>query len=467
MDRNLQNSRPFNMHCVCTHSGATNLIDQVAETCFPEDKSKVLKKTLSVLLLDLYSTWAEDPSSCLAVYMSQRFYKAKSRYNSPGISHKIIDVIRELAVSGLIGLVKGQQSTIPNLPGRLTRIWAEQRLIDLFNTATFSLSDIGQHSDKETIVLRDEDKNDIEYEDTDETRRMRGVLRAYDELLDRTFIDIPELKFPLLDSGDGSFVRVSQQNKWVSRIFSRSSFDMGGRYYNAWWHLVPSSWREKITINDSPTVEDDYSGMLIALLYADKNKEMEGDAYSLGLPEDHPFDRDILKKIILVAINNEDQPSAVNAASYNVRQEWGDVVFINEQVNDVIEIFKDKHPLIADQIASDAGIRLMKKDSDIAEIIISQFTDENIPILTIHDSFIVPWGQEEKLRERMHTAFETVTGVNINKITRDGIDVSTFDRERYRSPSHRAEVLNQLNPVRTNEYKRRMKRFQASKPNSN
>ena len=79
-------------------------------------------------------------------------------------------------------------------------------------------------------------------------------------------------------------MRVSQQNKWVSRIFSRSSFDMGGRYYNAWWHLVPSSWREKITINDSPTVEDDYSGMLIALLYADKNKEMEGDAYSLGLP---------------------------------------------------------------------------------------------------------------------------------------------------------------------------------------
>ena len=84
----------------------------------------------------------------------------------------------------------------------------------------------------------------------------------------------------------------------------------------------------------------------------------------------------ILKKIVLVAINSEDQPSAVNAASYNVRQEWEDVVFTNEQVNEVIEIFKDRHPLIADQIASDAGIRLMKRDSDIAEIIISQFTEE-------------------------------------------------------------------------------------------
>ena len=95
MDRNLQNSRPFNIHCICSHSGATNFIDQVAEKYFPKDKSKVLKKTLSILLLDLYSTWAEDPSSCLALYMSQRFYKAKSRYNSLGISHKIIDVIVE------------------------------------------------------------------------------------------------------------------------------------------------------------------------------------------------------------------------------------------------------------------------------------------------------------------------------------------------------------------------------------
>ena len=174
-----------------------------------------------------------------------------------------------------------------------------------------------------------------------------------------------------------------------------------------------------------------------------------------------------MKKIVLVAINSEDQPSAVNAASYNIRLEWGDVVFTNEQVNEVIEIFKDKHPLIADQIASDAGIRLMKKDADIAEIIISQFTDENIPILTIHDSFIVPWGQEEKLRERMHSAFETVTGVNINKITRDGIDMATFDRERYRSPSHRAVVLNQVNPFRMDQYKERLNLFQASKPNSN
>ncbi|HIF61196.1 MAG TPA: hypothetical protein EYQ26_17205 [Rhodospirillales bacterium] len=462
MERDLQNSRPFNMHLVCTHTGAADLMDQIIQQYFPDDKSKTLNKNLGVLLLDLYATWYEDPDSCLAVYMSQRFYKAKSRYNALSISHQIIDVIRVLNDAGLIGLFKGQQSTIKGKPGRLTRIWADPPLIKLFEDVSFSMKDIHQIENKETIILRDEEKNDMEYEDTPDTRRMRAVVEAYNNLLDRTFIDIPELKTAVLEATDGSSVRVSQQNKSVSRIFSRSSFDLGGRYYNAWWHLISSFWREKILINDSPTVEDDYSGMLIAQLYAAQNKQMEGDAYSLGLEEEHPFDRTILKKIILLAINSENLTSAVKDASYHIRKEWKDVVFTNKQVKEVIEFFKARHPLIADQIASDAGIRLMRQDSDIAEIIISQFTEEDIPVLTIHDSFIVPWGQEDKLRERMYAAFEKVTGAKITKITRDGIDMTTFDRERYRSPSHRADVINQLNPFRTDGYKERMRKFEKS-----
>ena len=79
MGRDLQNSRPFNMHLVCTHAGAADLLDKIIQQYFPDDKSKTLNKNLGVLLLDLYATWYEDPDSCLAVYMSPRFYKAKSR----------------------------------------------------------------------------------------------------------------------------------------------------------------------------------------------------------------------------------------------------------------------------------------------------------------------------------------------------------------------------------------------------
>ena len=463
MERDLQNSRPFNMHLVCTHAGAADLLDKIIQQYFPDDKSKTLNKNLGVLLLDLYATWYEDPDSCLAVYMSPRFYKAKSRYNALSISHQIIKVIRTLNGAGLIGLFKGQQSTIKGKPGRLTRIWADPPLIQLFEDVSFSMKDIHQTEEKETIILRDKEKNDIEYEDTPEIDRMRAVLEAYNNLLDRTFIDIPELKTAVLEATDGSSVRVSQQNKSVSRIFSRSSFDLGGRYYNAWWHLIPSYWREKILINGSATVEDDYSGMLIAQLYAAQSEQMAGDAYSLGLPEDHPFDRTILKKIILLAINSENLTSAVNDASYHIRKEWKEVVFTNKQVKEVIQLFKARHPLIADQIASDAGIRLMRQDSDIAEIIISQFTEEDIPVLTIHDSFIIQWDQAEKLRERMFAAFEKVTGAKINEITRDGIDMETFDRERYRSPSHRADVISQLNPFKTDEYKERMRKFNERK----
>ena len=60
-------------------------------------------------------------------------------------------------------------------------------------------------------------------------------------------------------------------------------------------------------------------------------------------------------------------------------------------------------------------------------------------------------------------AFEKVTGTKINEITRDGIDMETFDRERYQSPSHRADVISQLNPFKTDEYKERMRKFNERK----
>ena len=40
--------------------------------------------------------------------------------------------------------------------------------------------------------------------------------------------------------------------------------------------------------------------------------------------------------------------------------------------------------------------------------------------------------------------------------------MTTFDRERSRSPSHRADVVNQLNPFRTDGYKERMRKFEKS-----
>ena len=52
---------------------------------------------------------------------------------------------------------------------------------------------IGHHEGKETIILRDSDKNEIEYDDNTNTRRMKKQLIAYNKLLEKSFIDIQNM----------------------------------------------------------------------------------------------------------------------------------------------------------------------------------------------------------------------------------------------------------------------------------
>jgi hypothetical protein len=74
---------------------------------------------------------------------------------------------------------------------------------------------------------------------------------------------------------------------------------------------------------------------------------------------------------------------------------------------------KRKHEPIAHKLASGAGIELMYVDSQITERVIERFTRHyQCPILTIHDSYIVPFGYDRILHREMQAAFELVTGVS-------------------------------------------------------
>ena len=51
----------------------------------------------------------------------------------------------------------------------------------------------------------------------------------------------------------------------------------------------------------------------------------------------------------------------------------------------------------------------MNLDSRICEYVIEKFVERDTPILTVHDSFIVPFGSEGELDRVMKEAFEHVT----------------------------------------------------------
>ena len=73
---------------------------------------------------------------------------------------------------------------------------------------------------------------------------MRKIVKAYNDLLRRTFIDIPTLEegFIELDDvakGKSKRLFINQRDKFTRRIFNRGSFEKGGRFFGGWWQRCP------------------------------------------------------------------------------------------------------------------------------------------------------------------------------------------------------------------------------------
>ena len=439
-----------------------SMVDQVKAVLYPNSKSKPLARALPLLLSELYLAWLEDPDSCIGLYMSKRFYSL-DRYNSLNISHFLIDLVKEMAKEGLIGVHRGQKSIIDALPGRTTRIWAKKNLISLFTSNSISADNFGLDQNYETVILRNTDKTPIEYEDTPETERMRSVLRDYNRLLNQSFIDIPELDEPAIKLANGEKLRISPHQKTVHRIFSNGSWEEHGRFYGAWWHSLPSKWRQRIHINDALTVEYDFSSMLPTLMYAEKGQQLKKDAYSFSLPEGNPFGRSELKLIVLIAINAATEQKAIYAIRDKLQEETN-LSFTNEHIRQSIEVFRKEHPVIADQICSGVGLKLMKTDSDIAEKVIEKFTSQDTPVLSIHDSFIVPWDKDKELITKMEQSFKEVTGALPFNIASESIEWRKNFEQGLSSPTaidphQRHSLLNAGRGIETEGYKNRREKF--------
>jgi hypothetical protein len=186
----------------------------------------------------------------------------------------------------------------------------------------------------------------------------------------------------------------------LHRVFHRGDFANGGRFYGGHWQNIPAeSGRDQITINGQPTTEVDYRGLHIRLLYQEVGKLMPTDPYDVdGWP------REQVKLALLIAINARSHVSAVRALADALR---GDVTVSDPfaTADQLIKAAKIRHPDIAWALASDAGVRLMRKDSELAErIMLETVRAIGIVPLAVHDSFIVPTANVDTLNETMEEA---------------------------------------------------------------
>lgn len=130
--------------------------------------------------------------------------------------------------------------------------------------------------------------------------------------------------------------------------------------------------------------------------------------------------RNLAKAALLISINAIDRTGAVSAVSNKLFQDTkkkdADKKFIGiikpTKVLDVCEAIRKHNYLIEDYFYTDAGMRLMNIDSNIAARVVSDMIQEGESLLIYHDSFICRESAEDKLLAIMKNAWKEEVGDN-------------------------------------------------------
>lgn len=183
----------------------------------------------------------------------------------------------------------------------------------------------------------------------------------------------------------------------MTRIFSRASFELGGRLYSELQNLTRQE-RPYLYFGGEPTIEIDYGSLHPHLLY-----HSEG----LEFPDEDPYDiegfgRDEVKKAFNMFLNRVARPSEKSAASSIVYFLGYDIEKARLLEDKIMEL----HSPIKNHFNCSEGLRLQRLDSDIAMKIIDDFINiERRPIIGVHDSFIVSVRDTETLKLLMNDCY--------------------------------------------------------------
>ena len=380
--------------------------------------SKLIRDTVGLRLGRSRSQWAS-------------IHKGKAHYKkSPYISKFTYDIHIGRAYDGMIklgylNLVKAGASS--GAVGRyLTRYEATDKLINLIGiqdlttlSALLPSQDIKEliQVQEKRVIGKDEKGYDVkrnfllEYDDNDVSKVMRSNTTKINNVLDRHWYDLEiaddewrillELKLDEDGTNADHDPSINLANRSLYRIFNDIEFKTGGRFYGAWWQNVPSKYRSRIVIDGKRTKEYDFSGLHPNILYAMNHLTFPDDPYDnlvKGVP------RKACKVAFNVMLNSSKELKTfpdLNLSQYGVKWAVLSAAII------------ERHKQIAHHFYTGIGKELQKIDSDIAEDIMLHFAKMRVPVLPIHDSFVMHHGYEKELQDAMGKAFRDRFGQEI------------------------------------------------------
>jgi hypothetical protein len=407
-------------------------------------------RSLETLICNLTTTRAKDRLRYLSLSLSPNSYGKNGEF-AP-LTSSLKDIVKELEKRGYLFLHKGFQNEFIS---RLSRSKGRDKFYQLLETQTTTGNFPSHNRPDELIRLRKtipkrknkkkkkidiprhEWKRDISKEQYKELEQAGELCQSFNDQ-----ISYSEIYYTDTDSEIKTLYPI------LYRVFS-GDFIHGGRYFcGVGGHQnLPKDERATIIIDNEPTVELDYGGLHLRMLYHLNGKEfpfnqdpyvtvLEAIDYPVELGDDgKPTDpeirllRDDMKEMLLAIINDKcNHKQAIARAerrlfrSYQTKTEEEAIERLKAEcrarkqrwnrlgitVEEILQGFYKAHEPIKDKFFSGCGLKLQYLDSELATIVLFCLKLFRSPCLPVHDSFIVPKSKKELLSCVMELAYNAI-----------------------------------------------------------
>ncbi|WP_238368797.1 hypothetical protein [Mesobacterium pallidum] len=382
--------------------------------------------SVRAIVLDLFRAHDSDPSLevGIATGTTELQQLSRSRYGAAFVSARTFrDAMVALQEGGFVEISTPHWHDPAGQDGRVAAYMLSGRLVSELSDVGASPVDLRRSRSPEGIRLKDSNKHLVEYADSAFANEARERLHTINDMLEGHWADLAlsderlahELKAMEGTRDDEASQSFDFAARTVHRVFNNEDWEQGGRFYGAWWISCPSRLRPYILIDGKRTVEVDYSGLHAAMLYAKEGQPIPDDPYARCLTRHgDKAERGLVKRTFNALLNADSVGSIREIDEYSSEitgRTWGDFK----------RFIIDSFPEFETYFGSGVGLRLQRKDSDLAEAVMLKFATMGYACLPVHDSFIVHHGLQDELNDFMRRTFEERFGAKVKVAADAGV----------------------------------------------
>ena len=406
----------FDEYRIAATPSARKLVEDVIQYCLNVEKQRKLRKLARCAAdLKIFRGIVEALVSDLAYQMlmgheTLRITRSKtklaraSRYDSDLLSKQlpyILDLLKDQM--GFIKMELGYRTPFGSVQ---TEIAPAPWLVSRIQSHGLSIYDFDRREGEELVLLKGLKVSNAhadlaQYEDDVFTLRARAEVQSINR-----YLRSADITYDLDMSSTGQIV--DERNCWLRRIFTRNSFESGGRLFGGFWQSLGMDDRlENIQINSEPIVSLDYKSMLAHLAYAQvKVTPPAADAYVTTFlnpqGKEVTINRGTVKKLFAASLFAERKlgqwPDRMLAVSGGLA------------VSTVLAGIWQAHPALEALSGRGIGHQLQYSESVILIDVLLRLIKQDIPALPLHDCVLVQASAQADALGAMLHAFKLHTG---------------------------------------------------------